>query len=141
MTPADIGASGVVLVYPVPTARLNTPLLRVPRGGEFAFLFAILRTASPDTGALPASTMLTENSVLYHQNQSLGGNQYPVGSIPGLTTPDWRQQYGDQWPFFVVAKHRYDPRLILAPGQGIFPPPTGNCSPTGFGPAAQASSR
>ena len=128
LTAADIGASGVVLVYPVPTAKLNAPLLRVPQGGEFAFLFAILRTAAPDTGALPASTMLAANSVLYHDNQSLGGTQYPVGSIPGLTRAEWRLQYGGQWPFFVGAKHRYDPRRILAPGQGIFPPPAGSCS-------------
>jgi hypothetical protein len=123
MTAADIGASGVVLVYPVPTAKLTAPLLRVPRDGEFAFVFAILRTASPDAGALPASAMLAANSELYHDNQSLGGTQYPVGSIPGLTRHDWRLQYGGQWPFFVTAKHRYDPRRILAPGQGIFPPP------------------
>jgi FAD/FMN-containing dehydrogenase len=126
LTQADIGASGLVLVYPVPRAKLTAPLLRVPCEGEFAFLFSILRTASPDTDALPPSQMLTANSALYHDNQSLGGTQYPVGSIPGLTTADWRQQYGRQWPFFVVAKHRYDPRRILAPGQGIFPPPAGS---------------
>lgn len=129
LTPADIGASGVVLVYPVPTAKLRTPLLRVPRPGEFAFLFSILRTASPDIGAGPASAMLTANRRLYLSNQAQGGTQYPVGSIPDLSTPDWRRQYGDQWPFFVTAKHRYDPRLILAPGQGIFPPPLSPCGP------------
>lgn len=129
LTPADIGASGVVLVYPVPTAKLRTPLLRVPGSGEFAFLFSILRTASPDIGAGPASAMLTANRWLYLSNQALGGNQYPVGSIPDLSTPDWRRQYGDQWPFFVTAKHRYDPRLILTPGQGIFPPPYNPCGP------------
>lgn len=140
LTAADIGASGLVLVYPVPVAKLTAPLLRVPRHGEFAFLFSILRTASPDVGALPASAMLTANAALYHENQALDGTQYPVGSIPGLTTADWRQQYGSQWPFFVTAKQRYDPRRILTPGQGIFPPPAGSSKAITLGTAGQESS-
>jgi len=125
LTPADIGASGLVLVYPAPTVKLTAPLLRVPRSGEFAFLFAILRTAAPDAGALPAAQMLAANRDLYLRDRALGGTQYPVGSIPGLTTQDWRAQYGEQWPFFAAAKRRYDPRRILTPGQGIFPRPLG----------------
>jgi cytokinin dehydrogenase len=138
LTAADIGASGVVLVYPVPRAKLTAPLLRVPSEGEFAFLFSILRTAAPDAGALPASAMLSANSELYHANQSLGGTQYPVGSIPDLTPHDWRRQYGDQWPFFAAAKHRYDPRRILTPGQGIFPPPAGSRSAVRLGVRGRA---
>jgi len=141
MTAADIGASGVVLVYPVPTAKLTAPLLRVPRGGEFAFLFAVLRTAAPDAGALPASAMLTANGQLYRANQALCGTQYPVGSIPDLTTLDWRRQYGERWPFLVAAKRRYDPRRILTPGQGIFPPPSAPLGPVPLGAAGQTSSR
>lgn len=118
LTLADIGASGVVLLYPVPKAKLNAPLLRVP-DSDLAFLFAVLRTASPDTGALPAAAMLEANRELYLAAQALGGTQYPVGSIP-MTGRDWRLQYGDQWPRFNEAKHRYDPHGILAPGQGIF---------------------
>jgi FAD/FMN-containing dehydrogenase len=118
LTLADIGASGVVLLYPVRTERLTAPLVRVPEG-ELAFLFAILRTASPDTDALPASTMLDANRELYLRAQSLGGTQYPVGSIP-MTAADWRIQYGDRWAWFQAAKHRYDPHGVLAPGQGIF---------------------
>ena len=119
LTVADIGASGVVLLYPVPTAKLSgTPLLRVP-DGELAFLFTLLRTAAPDTGALPASAMLAANRELYLEAQALGGTQYPVGSIP-MTARDWRVQYDGEWLRFHQAKHRYDPHGILAPGQGIF---------------------
>lgn len=121
LTVADIGASGVVLLYPVLTEKLaRTPLLRVPES-EVAFLFTLLRTASPDGGALPAAAMLEENRQLYVQAQALGGTQYPVGSIP-MTGHDWRVQYGDQWQRFSVAKRRFDPHGILAPGQGIFGP-------------------
>ncbi|HEU5426337.1 MAG TPA: FAD-binding protein [Actinocrinis sp.] len=118
LTLADIGASGVVLFYPVPTGKLRAPLLRRP-DSELTFLFAVLRTAAPDTEALPAATMLEANRVLYLKAQALGGTQYPVGSIP-MTDRDWRIQYADAWQFFSAAKHRYDPHGILAPGQGIF---------------------
>ncbi|HZP54655.1 FAD-binding protein [Actinocrinis sp.] len=118
LTLADIGASGVVLLYPVPTCKLHAPLLRTP-DSELTFLFAVLRTAAPDTDALPTATMLEGNRALYLAAQALGGTQYPVGSIP-MTSHDWRIQYGDAWQFFSAAKHRYDPHGILAPGQGIF---------------------
>jgi FAD/FMN-containing dehydrogenase len=117
-TPADLGASGLMLLYPVPTAKLTTPLLSVP-DSDLAFLFAVLRTAAPDTGALPAPTLLQANRDLYLQVQALGGTQYPVGAIP-MTAADWRIQYGEQWPVFQAAKRRFDPYGILAPGQGIF---------------------
>lgn len=118
LTVADIGASGLVLLYPVPTAKLRTPQLRVP-DSELTFLFAVLRTAAPDAGALPAAPMLAANRALYLQARALGGTQYPVGSIP-MTGEDWRIQYGEQWRRFSEAKRRYDPHGILAPGQGIF---------------------
>lgn len=117
-TPADLGASGLVLVYPVPTAKLNAPLLSLP-DSELAFLFAVLRTAAPDGGALPAPKMVQANRELYLQVQAAGGTQYPVGAIP-MTPADWRIQYGARWRMFAAAKRRFDPHGILAPGQGIF---------------------
>lgn len=120
LTAADIGASGLVLLYPVPTAKLTAPLVRVP-DGDLAFLLAVLRTAAPDTGALPADAMLAANRELYLRVQTLGGTQYPIGSIP-TTAADWPIQYGDQWGRFTAAKRRFDPYGILTPGQGIFAP-------------------
>jgi FAD/FMN-containing dehydrogenase len=120
LTAADIGASGVVLLYPVPTAKLRTPLLRVP-DSELMFLFSVLRTAAPDAGAVSAASMVEGNRELYLEAQAFGGTQYPVGTIP-MTGHDWRVQYGDQWQRFSAAKHRFDPHAILAPGQGIFGP-------------------
>jgi FAD/FMN-containing dehydrogenase len=117
-TPADLGASGLVLVYPVPRARFTTPLLSVP-DSDLVFLFAVLRTAAPDGGALPAAAQLQENRDLYLRTQAVGGTQYPVGAIP-MTPRDWRIQYGSRWAEFKAAKQRFDPHGILAPGQGIF---------------------
>jgi cytokinin dehydrogenase len=119
LSESDIGASGVVLFYPVPRARFTRPLLRVP-DEELTFLFAVLRTASPDTPALPAAVMIAANEQLYLQVRALGGYRYPIDTVP-MTYADWHQHYGPVWPFLAAAKDRYDPQHILAPGQGIFP--------------------
>lgn len=122
LTEADIGASGVILLYPVPTSALRAPLLRVP-DEPVVFLFSVLRTAAPDSGgataALSAAAMLSGNRALFEQARDLGGLEYPIGSIP-MTTLDWREHFGPQWQFLATARHRYDPQGILTPGQGIF---------------------
>ncbi len=121
LTPADIGASGVILLYPLLRKALTAPLLRVP-GEDLIFLFSLLRTAAPDAGAISADAMIAANRALYDRVRGLGGYQYPIGSIP--TTPDdWRAHFGQAWPLLAGARHRYDPRGILTPGQGIFPVP------------------
>ena len=119
LTEADIGASGVILLYPLRRAALTVPLLRLP-DEQVIFLFAVLRTAAPDAGgAISAQAMLADNRELFDRARRLGGYAYPIGSIP--TTPrDWRQHYGPLWPFLTTARHRYDPAGILTPGQGIF---------------------
>jgi FAD/FMN-containing dehydrogenase len=116
---ADIGASGVILLYPVRRELLRMPLLRVP-DEPVIFLFSVLRTAAPDLGgALSASAMVQDNRALFERARDLGGQEYPIGSIP-MTPGDWRRHFGPQWPFLVAARRRYDPRGILTPGQGIF---------------------
>jgi FAD/FMN-containing dehydrogenase len=121
LTEADIGASGVILLYPLRRSVLRAPLLRVP-DEPVIFLFSVLRTAAPDSGgALSAHQMLADNRVLFDRARELGGYEYPIGSIP-VTPRDWREHFGPEWPFLKAARHRYDPRGILTPGQGIFAP-------------------
>ena len=121
LTEADIGASGVILLYPLPRGLLRAPLLRVP-DEPVIFLFSVLRTAAPDSGgALPAAELLAANRALFDQARELGGYEYPIGSIP-LTPADWRQHFGPEFAALAAARHRYDPAGILTPGQGIFPP-------------------
>jgi FAD/FMN-containing dehydrogenase len=123
LTEADIGASGVILLYPLARGALRAPLLRVP-DEPVVFLFALLRTAAPDSGgALSAAAMLSDNRALFEQARGLGGYQYPIGSIP-MDKGDWRQHFAGQWPFLAAARQRYDPGGILTPGQRIFGPGT-----------------
>lgn len=119
LTEADIGASGVILLYPLRRAALRVPLLRVP-DEPVIFLFSVLRTAAPDSGgALSADVMLSDNRALFDSGRDLGGYEYPIGSIP-KTMRDWREHFGPRWPFLTDARRRYDPGGILTPGQGIF---------------------
>jgi cytokinin dehydrogenase len=97
--------------------RSPAPRSATPAGGP-AFLFAVLRTASPDTDALPAATMLAANRELYLKARALGATVYPIGSIP-TTARDRRVRYGDRWEWFSAAKQWFDPHGILTPGQGI----------------------
>ncbi len=119
LTAADIGASGVVLLYPVPKRLLHRPLLRTPDSG-LVFLFSLLRTASPDTDAIPVPQALAGNRVLYDKAVAAGATQYPIGSIPNLTKADWAHQYGPVFARFGALKRELDPFSILTPGQGIF---------------------
>jgi cytokinin dehydrogenase len=130
LTVADIGASGVILLYPLRRAALRAPLLRVP-DEPVIFLFTLLRTAAPDSGgALSADVMLRDNRALFERARDLGGFDYPVGSIP-KTQLDWRRHFGPHWPFLAAGRARYDPAGILTPGQGIFAPRPGEFGPSG----------
>lgn len=116
LTPADLGP-GVILLYPILRERLTRPLLRTT-DDPMPFLFAVLRATPPDDTAT-VDRLLAANRSAYEATAALGGTQYPVGSIP-FTRADWRTHFGSAWPRLKSAKHRYDPRGILVPGQGIF---------------------
>ncbi|MFD9408683.1 FAD-binding protein [Streptomyces sp. NPDC059989] len=111
-----IGASAVILLYPVLTAKCATPLPVMP-DEELAYLFSLLKTASP--GADSAEEMVAANRSQYDVTVDAGGRWYPIGSVP-LTSADWVRHFGAFWDEFKAARHRYDPDGILTPGQRIF---------------------
>ncbi|MFJ3582079.1 FAD-binding protein [Streptomyces sp. NPDC090127] len=116
LKPGALGASAVVLLYPVLTTKCRTPLPVMP-DEELAYLFSLLKTASP--GADSAEDMVAANRAQYDTTVEAGGRWYPIGSVP-LTTDDWARHFGPFWPEFASARHRYDPDGILTPGQRIF---------------------
>lgn len=118
LTPADLGPTGLMLLYPFPTSLLGARLLRVP-DEPVVFLFSLLKTATPAPGVPSPEAMVEANRALYEDLRDAGGYQYPVGSIP-MSRRDWRRHYGDVWKAFAAAKRRYDPANILVPGPGIF---------------------
>jgi len=107
----------VVLLYPVRRDLIGEPFVRLPNS-PVVWLLAVLRAVSPpDAAEIRRLTAL--NRTQYDQAVAAGGTHYPVGAIP-LTRADWRAHYGRRWAAFRSAKRRYDPRNVLAPGQGIF---------------------
>lgn len=115
LTPADVGPLPVML-YPLRTARLTRPLLRMP-AEETAFLFDILRTAPPEPDVIAAQ--IARNRALYEQNRAMGGTIYPIGAVP-MTGADWQAHFGPAYAGLVAAKARFDPDRVLGPGPGLW---------------------
>lgn len=117
---ADLGDSGLVMLYPVRADRLRTPLLRVPEG-ELVWLFAVLRTGHPYAPA-DNQRMIDDNLGAYRRAREAGGTAYPANMLP-MSTADWRRHFGPAWDTLRAAKSRFDPSTILSPGHGVFPAP------------------
>lgn len=115
ITPADVGPSGLVLLYPI--ARPRTRLLRSPEEPQ-VFLFSLLKTATPGPGLPTAEQMVAANRRHYKRVRAHGGFQYPVGSIP-MKDEDWLEHYGPYWSDLAAAKREHDPANVLTPGPGI----------------------
>jgi cytokinin dehydrogenase len=115
--PDDVGAGGVVLLYPLCRAQLHTPLLRMP-DDPVPYLLAVLRTCPPEDDTTVAR-LLTANRAAYETVRDHGGKQYPVGSVP-FDGDDWRDHFGPAFPALSDARHCYDPAGNLTPGQGVF---------------------
>lgn len=114
LTPADLGP-GVILLYPFKRSRLTRPFVKVP-DDRVIWLFDILRF-SPNLAVGRAH--LADNRRLYDAARAAGGTRYPISAVQ-FSPEDWVRHYGNLWPAFQLQKVRYDPRAILAPGQGIF---------------------
>ncbi|MFD2420699.1 FAD-binding protein [Amycolatopsis pigmentata] len=112
LTPDDLGAAGLVLVYPLLTRRLATPLLRTP-AETITFLVAALRFPPPDPATV--RRMIADNRSWYEQARELGGVSYPIGTIP-FTGDDWRHHHGAGHPAFLELVDRFDPARILGSG-------------------------
>jgi FAD/FMN-containing dehydrogenase len=116
LTVADTG-NGPILCYPFRRSLLRRRFVQAP-DEEICYLFGILRTAPPNDLTV-VDAQVAANRVLFEQARTLGGTQYPIGSLP-FSPADWRQHFGADWPHFLSLKERYDPRQVLTPGQGIF---------------------
>jgi cytokinin dehydrogenase len=115
LTPADIGG-GVALLSAFGTSKATRPLCVLP-DEPVVYLCDMFRMPFAQAD-IPG--MLAQNRRLYDLGVSLGAKRYLVGSIPGMTTQEWCQHFGSEWEGLVSAKRRYDPDMILAPGQGFF---------------------
>ena len=116
LTTAELGSSGLALLYPVRADRLRAPLMRVP-DSELVWLFALLRTASAEDPA-GAAAMIEANRVVRDRVLACGGVTYPISTLP-MSPADWRTHFGPHWRQLLIAKEEFDPHGILTPGYGI----------------------
>jgi FAD/FMN-containing dehydrogenase len=118
LTAADLGHSGLAMLYPVRPDRIHAPLARVPES-DVAWLFALLRTAAADDPTSGAA-MIEANRRCYERAVAHGGTAYPVNTMP-MSQDDWRAHFGPQWSRLLAAKDEFDPNRLLAPGQHVVP--------------------
>lgn len=116
LTAADLGGSGLGLLYPVCPHRMHAPLTRVP-DSDLVWLFALLRTAGADD-AITGPAMVESNRSVLDRAVARGGLAYPINSLP-MSGADWRTHFGRRWPQLLDAKAEFDPYGILTPGHGI----------------------
>lgn len=116
LTPDQVGA-GLVLLYPFQTNLNQRPFFKMPRD-RITWAFDILRFPF-DPSPATTNALVDENRRLFEAAVACEGKQYPIGAIE-LSQRDWLRHYGRSFFGVVGQKHRYDPRNIMTPGQGIF---------------------
>ncbi|MGH3548244.1 MAG: FAD-binding protein [Pseudonocardiaceae bacterium] len=116
LTAAELGHSGVALLYPIRAARLRAPLTRIP-DSDLVWLFALLRTVSADDSEGDAA-VIEANLVVRDRVVARGGVTYPINTVP-MSPEDWRTHFGSRWRQLQSAKQEFDPHGILTPGYGI----------------------
>jgi hypothetical protein len=116
LTKEDLGPFGRVTFYPMTTAAMRTPLVRLPK--NVVFPFNIIRM--PETAAADwVAQLIDRNRVLYERIRDASGFQYPVSAF-AMSSADWRDHLGLNWIPLREAKSRYDPHNALAPGYEVF---------------------
>lgn len=86
------------------------------------YLVAFLRSAL-DNGDETQTLKFLENQnqqiLRFCKDKDIKVKQY----LPHYTTQqEWMHHFGDKWELFSERKMKFDPRIILANGQGIFKP-------------------
>ncbi|OZM73525.1 hypothetical protein CFN78_08245 [Amycolatopsis antarctica] len=117
LTPQNMGSTGALLTYPIPTGKVTTPGIRLPEAGT-AWLIAVLHSdVDKQTDGL--ATWERRNRDIYDRLRRSGATQYPI-SPPTFTAAEWREHYGTHWDTLAAVKDRTDPDRILTPGTGMW---------------------
>uniref|UniRef100_A0A0E0LCV2 cytokinin dehydrogenase n=1 Tax=Oryza punctata TaxID=4537 RepID=A0A0E0LCV2_ORYPU len=125
----DTNPIGLILMYPMNKDKWDDRMTAVTPDEDVFYAVGLLRSAV--AGGSDVEQLERENAAVLELCDLAGGigcRQY----LPHHASRDgWRRHFGAKWGRVAELKARYDPRAILSPGQGIFPPP--------LSPAAAAS--
>ncbi|ONI81652.1 FAD linked oxidase [Actinosynnema sp. ALI-1.44] len=114
---ADLGTYGRVLIFPLRTRSIRSPLMRLP-AEEVSFAFNLLRFPVTDSEEA-ANAMVKANRAIYERVRAAGGTLNPVSAFP-MSTEEWRTHFGSRWDGLCTAKELYDPKHVLTPGYEVF---------------------
>ncbi|CAL4973759.1 unnamed protein product [Urochloa decumbens] len=117
-------AGGPILIYPMNKHKWDPRSSVVTPDEEVFYLVAFLRSALPGAPeSLSTEALARQNQLIldFCAEAGIGAKQY----LPNhKAQDDWIEHFGAaRWERFARLKAEYDPRAILATGQGIFPPP------------------
>ena len=116
--PVDLGRFGQVVLSPVRTQAMTSPLVRLPPE-PLCHAFNLIRL--PGTDDPGASEQLVEaNRMIYHRVRHAGGTLYPASAAFPLSAADWRDHFGPAYGLLRETKERFDPGVLLTPGYEIF---------------------
>jgi FAD/FMN-containing dehydrogenase len=116
--PADLGRFGQVVLSPVRTRAMASPLLRLP---PEPLCYAVNLIRLPGTDDPAASERLVEaNRTIYHRVRDAGGTLYPASAALPMSPVEWRDHFGPLFELLCEAKERFDPDVLLTPGYEIF---------------------
>lgn len=113
----DLGELGQIVLSPIRSDAITSPLLRTP-SGSLCFTFNLIRV--PATADISNADRLVEaNRAIYERVRNAGGTLYPVSAFP-MSSNDWRQHFGPTFDILADAKRKFDPQHVLTPGYEVF---------------------
>ncbi|CAL9194590.1 unnamed protein product [Musa hybrid cultivar] len=116
-------SSGPILIYPMNKHKWDDRSSVVTPHEDTFYLVAFLRSALPDSGD-PTQSL----EYLSRQNKKILEFCDDAGIEIKQYLPDhrsrakWARHFGPKWGRFLRRKDRFDPKCMLATGQGILPP-------------------
>ncbi|XP_066382861.1 cytokinin dehydrogenase 5-like isoform X2 [Miscanthus floridulus] len=116
------GAGGPILIYPMKKHKWDPRSSVVTPDEEVFYLVAFLRSALPGAPeSLEALARQNQRILDFCAEAGIGAKQY----LPNHKAQhEWAEHFGAaRWERFARLKAEFDPRAILATGQGIFRPP------------------
>lgn len=115
--PVDLGPVGQIVLSPIRTAAISSPLFRMP-ADALSYTFNLVRI--PATDDRHAARRLVEaNKAIYRRVKTAGGTLYPVSALP-FSRRQWRDHLGPAFAQLEAAKCRFDPDNTLTPGYEVF---------------------
>ena len=115
--PADLGPLGQIVLSPLRTSAISSPLLRMP-SDELSYAFNLVRLPATDDRRA-AGRLVEANKATYRRIKAAGGTLYPVSAL-ALSRRQWRDHFGPAFVQLEAAKRRFDPNDTLTPGYEVF---------------------